>query len=199
MSTPAIAPAPTGHLLGRTLTELLSALSDQGWQRETDRAKSCPGRPVHTFTSPDGRLRAELTLFGENAAPRHRLELSAAHPDGGAMWHPAWALRADDPPAALISTLTRAAITGPTGIAPDRRLPKAGWSQLRVFEYGGRLVENRFTGYGNRTASFFPVDPALGEPAAWLIVRPGFDGAPAAVHATASTPPHLITAAAVTP
>jgi len=191
--------APAGHLLGRILTDLLFALSGQGWQRQADRAKSCPGRPVHTFASPDGRLRAELTLFGEPTAPRHRLELSAAHPEGGAMWCPAWTLRAEDPPTALISRLTHAAITGPSGIAPDRKLPKAGWSQLLVFEYGGRLIENRFSGYGNRTVSFFPVDPDLGEPAAWLIVRPGFDGIPAAIHATAATPPHLITAAAVTP
>ena len=68
-----------------------------------------------------------------------------------------------------------------------------------MFDYGGKLIESRFTGLGGRTVSFFPADPDLGEPAIWLVVRPGFDGAPVAVHATAATPPHLITLVAVAP
>ena len=192
-------PARAGHLDGETLTDLLNTLTTDGWRPEAAPIKSCPARPVHSFTTPSGRIRLELTVFGDDDARRHRLEIAAAHPDNGNLLQPAWTLRAEDLPACAISALAKAAVTGPTGQTPTRRLPRCGWSLLHVHEYDGRRIETRLSDPGRRrTVSFFPADPAIREPAAWLIVRPGFDGAPCATTATASIPGHLVTVLALT-
>lgn len=196
---------PSTHLLGMRLERLLADLTEKGW-RPADtpaKAKLAPvSRPVYAFLGGrDDRLRLELTLYGDPAAPRHRLEIAAAHPDTSHQTSLcAWRVTADDPADAVIRALASAAITPVTrGVTIDRQLPKDGWSVLNVYEPGARLVETRYIDHRGHTVSLFPADSETGEPAVWLIVRPGFDGRPAAIRATALTPPRLIATGAIVP
>lgn len=187
-------------LTGETLSALLEVLDEQGWQPLPTPAKGPSARVVHAYKTPSGRIQLHLTLFGEPGAARHRLEISAGHPEArGVANRPAWAIYAEQPAVAVIRTLAWATITGPICVHIERSLPRKGWSQLKVYEHGALLTETRYTDHRGRSVSFFPADPSTGEPAAWLIVRPGIGGHDAAIHATAAAPQHLIAAAALTP
>lgn len=199
MTPPDLTDTPTA-LDGDTLSTLLAALIRQGWQHMQHPPRSVPSRPVHAFNVPGGLIHLQLTLFGEAAEPRHRLEISAVHPEArGVAGRPAWAIRAEQPAVKVIRILARATIEGPLTVHLEHALPRKGWSELKVYEHGARLLETRYADLRGRSVSLFPSEPATGEPAAWLIVRPGIDGRDAAIHATAATPQHLIAVAALIP
>jgi hypothetical protein len=186
------------RLTDESLSALLAVLPKQGWRPMA--ARAAQARPVHAFEVPSGHIHLKLTLFGDDAEPRHRLEISAVHPEApGIASRPAWAIHAEQPTEAVIRILARATITGPITVHIERTMPRRGWSQLKTYDHGARLLETRYADHRGRSVSLFPADPQTGEPAAWLIVRPGIDGHPAAIHATAATPQHLIAIAALIP
>lgn len=185
-------------LTEKAVSALLAALSKQGWRPIA--ARAAQSRRVHAFEVPSGHIRLTLTLFGDAVEPRHRLEISALHPEApGEAGRPAWAINAEQPTEAVIRILARATITGPITVHIERTMPRRGWSQLKTYDHGAHLLETRWADHRGRSVSLFPADPQTGEPAAWLIVRPGIDGHPAAIHATAATPQHLIAVAALIP